>query len=113
MRRHLFAASPSTPPLPPLPLPPPPTPPTTPPAPASHATTPTFPVVDSTVNGPELNVGVAPNGSIFVGGWDKIGRSTDGGAHWSQLSPISAVGFAADRVLVVDHDTGRVATDDT
>jgi hypothetical protein len=82
-------------------------------APPSNAATPTFSVVDSTVNGSELNIGVAPNGSIFVGGWDKIGRSTNDGATWSQLSPISAVGFAADRVLVVDHDTGRVATDDT
>lgn len=82
-------------------------------APPSSATTPTFTLRDSTVNGSELNVGVAPNGSIFVGGWDKIGRSTDDGATWSQLQPISAVGFAADRVLVVDHDTGRVAVDDT
>lgn len=82
-------------------------------APPGHATTPTFKIVDTTVNGSELNVGVAPNGSIFVGGWDKIGRSTDDGATWSQLSPVSAVGFAADRVLVVDHDTGRVMVDDT
>jgi hypothetical protein len=82
-------------------------------APSSNATTPTFTVRDAGVNGSELNVGVAPNGTIFVGGWDKIGRSTDDGATWSKLSPVSAVGFAADRVLVVDHDTGRVAVDDT
>jgi hypothetical protein len=82
-------------------------------APPSQAVTPTFDVVDTTVNGSELNVGVAPNGSIFVGGWDKIARSTNGGTTWTQLSPVSAVGFAADRVLVVDHDTGRVAVDDT
>jgi hypothetical protein len=82
-------------------------------APASHAVDPTFTVVDTTVNGSELNVGVAPNGSIFVGGWDAVGRSTNGGTTWTHLSPVPAVSFAADRVLVVDHDTGRVAVDDT
>lgn len=79
----------------------------------SHATVPTFSLVDSTVNGSELNVGVAPNGTIFVGGWDSIGRSTNDGATWTHLSTLPAVSFAADRTLVVDHDTGRVLVDDT
>ena len=82
-------------------------------SPASQATGPTFTLVDSTVNGSELNVGVAPNGNIYVGGWDAIGRSTDGGATWTRHSTTPAVTFAADRVLVVDHDTGRVLVNDT
>lgn len=82
-------------------------------APPTNAVTPTFVLRDSTVNGPELNIGVAPNGSIFVGGWDKVARSTDDGLSWTQHQPVPVIGFAADRVLVVDHDTGRIAVDDT
>ena len=82
-------------------------------SPASQAVGPTFTVVDSTVNGSELNVGVAPNGSIFVGGWDAIGRSTDDGATWTRHSTTPAITFAADRVLIVDKDTGRVLVNDT
>ena len=77
------------------------------------ATGPTFTVVDSTVNGSELNVGVAPNGNIYVGGWDAVGRSTDGGTTWTRHATMPAVSFAADRVLIVDHDTGRVLVNDT
>jgi hypothetical protein len=76
------------------------------------ATTPTFKLVDAGVNGPELNVGVSPNGSVFVGGWDAVGRSTDGGNTWTSVQP-GPVGVAADRVLIVDHVTGRVIEEDT
>lgn len=82
-------------------------------APSTQALPPAFTVVDSTVNGSELNIGVAPNGSIFVGGWDAIGRSTDGGATWTRHSTTPVVTFAADRVLIVDKDTGRVLVNDT
>lgn len=77
----------------------------------------TFRVVDSGAHGPELNIGVAPSGSVFVGGWDHIARSRDDGASWEAMdipaAPGLSVGFAADRVLIVDHDTGRLIEDDT
>jgi hypothetical protein len=82
-------------------------------APTSQAVGPTFTLVDSTVSGSELNLGVAPNGSIFVGGWDAIGRSTDGGVTWTRHSTTPVLTFAADRVLIVDKDTGRVLVNDT
>lgn len=73
---------------------------------------PTFRLSDAGVTGPELNLGVSPNGKIFVGGWDKIARSSDDGLTWVGINP-RPVGFAADRVLIVDKDTGRVMFDDT
>ena len=79
---------------------------------ATTATTPTFTLHDAGVNGPELNIGVSPNGSVFVGGWDAVGRSTDGGNTWTQVQP-GPVQVAADRVLIVDHATGRVIEEDT
>src|SRR5439155_2277757 len=74
----------------------------------ASAITPTFQLHDAGVNGPELNLDVAPSGSIVVGGWDAIGRSTDNGSTWSQLLPVPVLSAAADRVLIVDHGTGRV-----
>ena len=72
-----------------------------------------FSLADSGVNGSELNIGVSPNGSIFVGGWDSIARSTDDGQTWTKLRTNPVLGFAADRVLIVDKDTGRVMVNDT
>src|SRR5207302_9472842 len=76
------------------------------------AATPTFDLVDTGVHCPELNIGVAPSGSVFVGGWDAVGRSTDGDNPWTPVQP-GPVGVAADRVLIVDHVTGRVIEEDT
>lgn len=86
------------------------------PAPPAAAAA-SFRVVDSGAHGPELNLGVGPTGTIFVGGWDHIARSRDDGATWDAIdipvAPGVSLGFAADRVLIVDHDTGRVIEDDT
>jgi hypothetical protein len=79
---------------------------------AGAASLPTFRLADAGVTGPELNLGVSPNGKIFVGGWDRIARSSDDGVTWTHVDP-RPVGFAADRVLIVDKDTGRVLIDDT
>jgi hypothetical protein len=73
---------------------------------------PTFRTVDTGVSGLELNIGVTSQGAIFVGGWDRIGRSTDGGATWSKLS-LGLDDGPADRVLIVDKTTDRVMVDDT
>lgn len=73
---------------------------------------PAFRLSDTGVHGSELNVGVSPNGKIFVGGWDRVARSDDDGLTWVKLNP-RPVGFAADRVLIVDKTTGRVLIDDT
>jgi hypothetical protein len=70
-----------------------------------------FTLSDAGVSGPELNVGVDGDGRIFVGGWDAIARSDDGGASWTQHR--TPIGLAADRVLVVDKQTNRVFVDDT
>ncbi len=74
-----------------------------------------FSLHDTGVHGSELNVGVQSDGDIFVGGWDRIARSTDGGMTWAQ--PGYAIGgvlaLAADRVLIVDKDTDRVFVNDT
>jgi hypothetical protein len=75
-----------------------------------------FTLVDAGVNGSELNIGVGPDGAVYVGGWDAVARSLDGGASWDRVQPgklASAVGFGADRVLVVDHQTGVVFEEDT
>lgn len=80
---------------------------------------PTFRLVDSRSHGSELNLGWAPNGDIWVGGWDHLARSSDDGLSWTAITPKLvpvgglSLGFAADRVLVVDHDTGRVMVADT
>jgi hypothetical protein len=73
---------------------------------------PTFRTVDTGVSGLELNIGVTSHGAIFVGGWDRIGRSTDGGATWSKLS-LGLDDAPSDRVLIVDKATDRVMVDDT
>ena len=78
---------------------------------ASATTALSFSLSDAGVTGPELNIGVDGEGRVFVGGWDAIARSTDGGASWTRLS--TPVGLAADRVLAVDKGTGRVFVDDT
>ena len=86
------------------------------PAPGAVAATPSFTLSDTGVNGSELNIGVGPSGAIFVGGWDAVARSFDGGSSWSRVQPgkvANTVGFAADRVLVVDHQTGRIFEEDT
>jgi hypothetical protein len=70
-------------------------------------------MVDSGATGPELNIGVALNGNIYVGGWNSVARSRDDGATWTLHATNPAVGFAADRVLIVDKDTGRIYEDDT
>lgn len=70
-----------------------------------------FSLHDSGADGSELNLGVTSNGMIFVGGWSVIRRSADDGATWQSLTMNHA--FAADRVLIVDHDTDRVLVDDT
>jgi hypothetical protein len=83
-------------------------------APSGASTAPTFRLVDAGSTGSELNVGVAQrSGEIFVGGWDTIARSTDDGASWSHVTLGLPVGFAADRVLIVDHATDRVFEEDT
>ncbi|HUR68181.1 MAG TPA: sialidase family protein, partial [Candidatus Thermoplasmatota archaeon] len=74
---------------------------------------PTFRLVDSGATGSELNLGLDSAGNIFVGGWNAVARSTDDGATWTLHGTIPAITFAADRVLVVDKDTGRVFVDDT
>ena len=51
-------------------------------------------------------------GAVFVGGWDRIGRSTDDGRTWSRLS-LGLDEAPADRVLIVDKTTDRVFIDDT
>lgn len=71
-----------------------------------------FRLTDSGATGPELNIGVASNGYIFVGGWGAIARSTDDGLTWTPHN-LRPVGFAADRVLIVDKATDRVLVDDT
>lgn len=65
--------------------------------------------------GSELNVGVAPNGHIFVGGWNGVYRSVNDGFSWTRVAsePVPGLTVAADRVLIVDHDTGRILKDDT
>ena len=73
---------------------------------------PTFRMHDTGTTGVELNLGVAPNGHIFVGGWNHIARSTDDGVSWAQTMTLPVV-VAADRTLRVDHATGHVFTDDT
>jgi hypothetical protein len=79
----------------------------------TSATAPTFNLVDTGIGGtPEVTIDVGPNGNVFVGGWNAIGRSTNGGLHWDQLQP-APVQLAADRVLAVDHQTGRVMIEDT
>lgn len=93
------------------------------PSPAGVADLPTFRMVDSGAHGSELTLGVRADGAVFVGGWDHIARSTDDGRTWTKLAmalgpkvgPLNppGLGFAADRVLVVDKDTGRVLVDDT
>ncbi len=74
-----------------------------------------FNIYDSGVHGSELNVGVQSDGDIYVGGWDRIARSSDEGATWVQHG--YAIGgvltLAADRVLIVDKDTDRVFVNDT
>lgn len=74
-----------------------------------------FSLHDSGVHGSELNVGVQSDGDIFVGGWDRIARSGNAGASWTQhayaIAGVAAV--AADRVLIVDKDTDRVYVNDT
>jgi len=78
--------------------------------------TPTFRLSTAPATGPELNVGVAPDGHLFVGGWSDGGpsvvKSADGGVTWSSIPPTQD-DVSADRVLVVDHDTGRVLVADT
>lgn len=73
---------------------------------------PTFRVSDTGADGPELNIGVASNGYIFVGGWGRLARSTDGGVTWTNPTIPGSV-ISADRVLIVDKDTDRVFVDDT
>lgn len=72
-----------------------------------------FAANDTGTHGSEVTLGVTSEGAIFVGGWDAIGRSTDGGATWEQVSIGLTHPLAADRVLVVDEDTDRVYVDDT
>jgi hypothetical protein len=78
--------------------------------------TPTFRLSTPPASGPELNVGVAPDGHLFVGGWSDGGpsivKSADGGVTWTSIPPTQD-DVSADRVLVVDHDTGRVLVADT
>lgn len=74
---------------------------------------PTFRTVDTGVNGSELNIGLTSDGTIFLGGWDAIARSTDAGDTWDALGLDRPVSIAADRVLVVDRETDRVFVDDT
>src|SRR5438067_8847599 len=73
--------------------------------------TPTFRYADTGTTGVELNLGVAPNGHVFVGGWNHVARSTDDGVTWAATTWLP-VTVAADRTLRVDHATGRVFTDD-
>jgi hypothetical protein len=70
-----------------------------------------FSTTDTGATGPELNLGVTSNGFIFVGGWNGVRRSMNDGATWQALGVSHLI--AADRVLIVDHDTDRVFLDDT
>lgn len=79
---------------------------------ATTAAAPTFRLVDSGATGSELNIGLTPGGGIFVGGWNTVYRSMDDGLTWKALSGVG-FGLAADRVLVTDHDTGRILVSDT
>lgn len=83
--------------------------------PAQADTLPTFRVSDTGATGPELNLGVTSNGNVFVGGWNHVAKSVDDGATWQAVSfsHLPAVSIAADRVLIVDHDTDRVFVSDT
>ncbi|MCA1812409.1 MAG: glycoside hydrolase [Halobacteriales archaeon] len=83
------------------------------PSQAAIGSAPTFTVVDTHSTGPELGIGVSREGTIYVGGWDHVARSRDDGATWTALSPQPLLSVAADRVLIVDHDTGRVFVQDT
>jgi hypothetical protein len=75
----------------------------------------TFSLIRTAATATEINLGVAPNGHVFVGGWNAVYRSSDDGATWQRLNaePWQVATIAADRVLIVDHDTGRVIKDDT
>ncbi len=74
---------------------------------------PVFMVADTGTHGVEVTLGVTSKGHMFFGGWDRIGRSFDGGRTWDSVltGPIGSVS-AADRVLVVDRATDRVFVDD-
>jgi hypothetical protein len=71
-----------------------------------------FKLRNTGATGSEPNVGVTSGGVIFLGGWDHIARSTDDGENWT-LHDTGPVGFAADRVLIVDRAADRVLVDDT
>jgi len=78
--------------------------------------TPTFRMTGAIGTGVELNLGVLPNGHIFVGTWDGPHKSTDDGLTWTNINNIGAgisANVAADRTLTVDKQTGRVFQDDT
>jgi len=81
-----------------------------------------FDLSDTDSHGSEITLDVTREGVIFVGGWDRIARSSDGGDSWDHSVPgvIGDTGpveadsqLAADRVLEVDEDTDRVYVDDT
>lgn len=90
---------------------------------AQPSALPTFRMSDSGSTGSELNVGVSSAGTLYVGGWSHISRSRTDGASWENINiPLApsvgsvkppGVNFAADRVLIVDKDTGRLIVDDT
>jgi hypothetical protein len=81
--------------------------------PASGGTgTPTFRMSSTGGSGVELNLGVLPDGHIFVGTWNGPVKSTDDGLTWHNVYDLPA-NVAADRTLTVDKQTGRVFFDDT
>ncbi|MHB8604824.1 MAG: sialidase family protein [Thermoplasmatota archaeon] len=86
-----------------------------PPSGRAQASPPTFALSDAGVSGVELNIGVVGANHVFVGGWDFMGVSDDGAATWHKVAVnhVPGLGYAADRTLITDHDTGRVFVDDT
>lgn len=74
---------------------------------------PAFMLADTGTHGVEVTLGISSKGVIFFGGWDRIGRSYDGGATWDSVlpGPLGSV-TASDRVLTVDRTTDRVYVDD-
>lgn len=80
-----------------------------------------FRLADTGSHGSEVTIGVDGEGTIYLGGWDTVASSSDGGETWQHsvpgVLPDNEAGadaqFAADRVLTVDEDTGRVFVDDT
>lgn len=76
----------------------------------ASAEAPAFRLVDSGATGVELTLGVTSGGRVFVGGWNAVMRSRDGGLSWEALSTPDAprAETSADRVLLVDPATDRV-----